>query len=104
MYSTLRKGLKCVFSYRVRSIVKSLSDSGKGGGLSMQNNCPPYPRQRFRGRMVKCCDHSVCSVLGLKILHTQGNESTWNGWSQIYHSYVNFKSNTILTIVKVRAS
>lgn len=94
MYSTLRKGLKCVFNYSVLSIVKSHSNSGKGGGVSTRSNSPPSPSQRFRGRMVGCCEHSAYSVLGFKILHAQGSQSTWNGGAWIYHPYVNFKSNT----------
>lgn len=47
----------------------------------------------LEGAGIECCDHSDYPVLGLKILHTQGNESTWNGWALTYHSYINFKSN-----------
>lgn len=62
MYSTLRKGLKCVFNYSVLSIVKSHSNSGKGGGVSMQSNSPPHPSQRFRESSgeVLCPFYSPC--------------------------------------------
>lgn len=76
MCSTLRKGLKCVFNYSVLSTVKSHSNSGKGGGVSKRSNRPVSPSQRFQGRMVEFCEHSVYSVLGLKILHTQDSQST----------------------------
>lgn len=73
MCSTLRKGLKCVFNYSVLSTVKSHSNSGKGGGVSKRSNRPVSPSQRFQGRMVECCEHSVYSVLGL---NTQDSQST----------------------------
>lgn len=45
------------------------------------------------GGVVECRDSSVYSVLGLKSLHTPGNESIWNERALTYHSYINFESN-----------
>lgn len=85
MYSTLRKGLKYVFNYSILSIVKSHSNSGKGV-LCLHREIVFHILAKASGSSGEVCDHSVYPVLGLRLLHIQSNESTWNGWAPIYHS------------------